>query len=369
MQARKSSRNLVVVSGYYGFDNLGDEAILEQLLSELQQLVPADHIRVLSHSPSATQKRYQVPSVSRFNLPELSQLLSQARLFISGGGGLFQDTRSLGSVLYYGGQIALSRLLGSKTLIYAQGLGPLKSSLSQHLTRLAFAQAQCISVRDRVSADLLASWGLKAHLTADPVWCLQPSALPDALCNLSSDQKQPLIGISLRQSPYFTPQHFAQLHQALRLTLPATCRLLLLPLQAQQDKLLLKQFAKEMDAYGFPCILPDTESLDKPSQWLNLIKQCDFVIGMRLHALIMALKSGIACVGIAYDPKVSQLLIDFEQPSLNLTNEQSQVQWSNTLKSAFEQRAQLSERALSKAEIAKNLACQNFNLLARILNA
>ena len=106
--ASQKPRNLVVISGYYGFGNLGDEAILEQLLNDLKRLVPADNIVVLSANPAYTTSLYQVRSINRWQISTLLPVLKQARLFISGGGGLFQDTRSIGSVLYYAGQIFLS---------------------------------------------------------------------------------------------------------------------------------------------------------------------------------------------------------------------------------------------------------------------
>jgi polysaccharide pyruvyl transferase CsaB len=361
------TRKLIVVSGYYGFDNLGDEAILEQLLSELKQLVSPADIRVLSHNPLQTSSTYQVPAVDRFSLKALCTLLPYARLFISGGGGLFQDTKSVGSVLYYAGQLALARLYGVPSLIYAQGLGPLRGHLAKAVTKWSWQTADVISVRDQDSFNWLKSWGLIAQLSADPVWRLEPSELPPELINLHRGEL--LIGLSLRQSPSFNQDHFKQLQIALRKSLPAPCTLLLLPLQAQQDQELLTAIARSLQAYGINYLLPDTAGLHKPSQWLNLIKQCDFMIGMRLHALIMALKSGIASVGIAYDPKVSRLLTDFEQPILNLTKDSSADQWAETLKSALQQRRQLSELAFSKTRIAANSACQNFHLLARILGA
>ena len=110
----EKQRNLVIVSGYYGFGNLGDEAILEQLVSELKCLVLPDHIVVLSANPAATEKAFGVKAAPRADLCRLLQLCAQAQLLISGGGGLFQDSRSVGSALFYSCHIAAARLAGAQ---------------------------------------------------------------------------------------------------------------------------------------------------------------------------------------------------------------------------------------------------------------
>ncbi|MBL8084067.1 MAG: polysaccharide pyruvyl transferase family protein, partial [Candidatus Obscuribacter sp.] len=140
-------RQLIVVSGYYGFDNLGDEAILEELVRELKSLWPAKDIVILSQNPESTAARFGVRAQNRWQLSEIAVLLRQCKLFISGGGGLFQDSESVKSVIYYGGLISLATLCGAPTLIYAQGLGPLKSALGKALTRFSLVQAKQLSVR------------------------------------------------------------------------------------------------------------------------------------------------------------------------------------------------------------------------------
>ncbi|MBP7578818.1 MAG: polysaccharide pyruvyl transferase family protein, partial [Candidatus Obscuribacter sp.] len=122
-EVSKTGRKLVVVSGYYGFNNLGDEAILEELVSELKTLVALEDIVVLSQDPNATANLYGVKAINRWQISKIAGLMGQTKLFISGGGGLFQDTGSIKSVIYYGGLINIARMAGAKVMAYAQGLG------------------------------------------------------------------------------------------------------------------------------------------------------------------------------------------------------------------------------------------------------
>lgn len=384
-----AARDLVVVSGYYGFDNLGDEAILEELTGELKRLVAPDKIVVLSANPESTAATFGVRACARMSLPALVSLASRTRMFVSGGGGLFQNRRSLGSIFYYGGLIATFKALGARVVVYAQGLGPLHGNLAAWLTRQAMSRADGISLRDDTSASLMQSWSLEAVRTADPVWCLGRSPLPQALserlANLLPKNLLPetgraqvdgpdsplLVGLSLRPDPYLTDAHLQALAQALARNLPAGSVLLPLALQPAQDTVVLSRFAEllaEPSGNGCRLTLLPTSDLQLPSQWLTLIGSCQLVVGMRLHALVMALASGRAVVGLAYDPKVTAVLTEFEQPTLNLVNENAVETWTSAIKLALEKRLELSERALRKSESAKDLACQNFSLLARILD-
>lgn len=374
MDASRNSRKLIVVSGYYGFGNLGDEAILEQLIAELLRVAPAEDICVLSANPQATTQAFKVPAADRSDYLGLVRKLTGARLLVSGGGGLFQDTRSPGSVVFYGAHIVLAKALGARAVVYAQGVGPLTSAAGRLLTKQFFKLCDAISVRDKQSQDLLKTWGLQSELTADPVWNLQPSApAPATQAAVAAllpgrDADHPLVGLSIRPSANFSEKHNNGLLQALKAGLPPGTRLLLLPLQTTQDEPVLRRFLAGWQALGRQGAVLETNELSRPSQWIAILAQLDFLVSMRLHALIMALSTGVPSVGIAYDPKVSKLLTEFEQPILNLAKDDPQEDWKDAIEQAFSKRVELSALAVGKSESAKNLACQNFNLLSRILS-
>ena len=52
----------ILIAGYYGFGNLGDEAILAALAQALLQRIPGCRITVVSGDPERTQAQH--PSVS-----------------------------------------------------------------------------------------------------------------------------------------------------------------------------------------------------------------------------------------------------------------------------------------------------------------
>lgn len=371
----RSGRNLVLVSGYYGFGNLGDEAILEEIVNELKKLVPAEDIVILSNKPEHHKQIHGVEAIDRWNFGTLASHLLKTRLFLSGGGGLFQDVNSAGSAVFYGLQIMLAKTLGARTICYAQGLGPLKTALGKLFARSALAACESVSVRDSESLALLSSWGIKAQLTADPVWALDKKAHgPEIAQQLKAARKKGIkrmIGLSLRESPHFSEKHLEMLVESLRETFDNKTLLVLLPFQNELDVKPLIEAGSSWMAHERQSHLLDTASLTLPSQWLSLMEQFDMVVAMRLHASIMALKAGVPVVGIAYDPKVERVLTEFGQPILILAkeNEGADMQsiWTRTMKTALADVEGLRALAKERSESAKKLACQNFHLVAKIL--
>ena len=89
-----------VLSGYFGFKNFGDEAILSVLVQKLKQL--DKRITVISSDPQYTTGKFKhIRSVYTFKIPDIIGAISKSDFLISGGGSLLQDTTSLKSLIYY----------------------------------------------------------------------------------------------------------------------------------------------------------------------------------------------------------------------------------------------------------------------------
>ena len=65
----------VAISGYYGFKNFGDEAILSVLTSHLKNLSDVD-VTVFSSDCEFTEKTYGVKAVKRFDLKSVVKFLT-----------------------------------------------------------------------------------------------------------------------------------------------------------------------------------------------------------------------------------------------------------------------------------------------------
>lgn len=109
----------ICISGYYGFDNFGDEIILKILVENIKD----NNITVFSSNPNKTKQELNVNSVHSFNIKEIIKSIAKCDYLISGGGSLLQDVTSKKSLIYYLCIIALAQLFRKKTIIFAQGLG------------------------------------------------------------------------------------------------------------------------------------------------------------------------------------------------------------------------------------------------------
>ncbi|CEP66303.1 Polysaccharide pyruvyl transferase, CsaB [Moorella glycerini] len=306
----------VVISGYYGFQNAGDEAVLYSMVQALRSFVPGLEITVLSHCPEQTAACLNVNAVNRWRLTEVAGAIRQADLVLSGGGSLFQDVTGPESLLYYLGVVVLARLLRKPVLVYAQGLGPLKRSWSRWLAGRVLNKVQLITLRDSESRQLLEEIGVRrppVYVTADPVLGLEPEKL-----DLRSGQEKwqelgltgQVAGIAVRSWPG-AGNCWPALARVADDLVAGGWQVLFLPFHFPADVDACRQVARLMHQPA--AVL--RENLDLATI-MGLMGQLQFLIGMRLHALILAAVMGVPFLALPYDPKVGAFARLVEQPAV-----------------------------------------------------
>ena len=163
----------VLLLGYYGFGNLGDELLCEASLRLLASCgVPKERVALLSAAPRESEERYGVRAFDRWSLREIWRACAASRSLLLGGGGLFQDSTSARSCVYYYAAVRIARLLGLRVWAEGQSVGPLRRGLSRALTRWAFGSCVHTGVRDESSREILGSMGIGAALAPDLVTSL-----------------------------------------------------------------------------------------------------------------------------------------------------------------------------------------------------
>ena len=222
-----------VLCGYYGYGNGGDEALLATLL----QFLPKDIFPVvLSGNPADTQALHGVQACDRNNLLAVFKLLRNSQAFIWGGGSLIQDSTSALSPWYYCGLMLTARLLGLKTIAWAQGIGPLGRPQTQWIAKQAFQSCTTISVRDPGSQAWVQRWRRSVTTAPDPVWALEASSIT-ALDELP----MPRIAVVLRSHPLLTPERLSKIVQALEtLNTKTQAQVVLIPFQKSPNLFIKK---------------------------------------------------------------------------------------------------------------------------------
>ncbi len=297
----------IMISGYYGFDNAGDEAILSALC-QLFEDYPVQ-ITVLTAGAHHSLPGCRFRSIQRTHLPAIIQALKQCDLFISGGGGLFQDVTGLGSVPYYGGLLKIAQTMGVPTMVFGQGIGPLRYGLNRWLLKQAFRKVKAISVRDEESYEFLEGLGLSPlHLTADPVLTLKavhPSHALELLHREGVNPTLPMIGVSIRPWPtWFEKQLKAFTAVLAQFARACQAQLVLIPFQPNHDTWMCEEVAYSVSARPHAPPLTILRGKYSPIEVQGMIGRLDMMVGMRLHALIMSAAEHVPAVGLVYDPKV-----------------------------------------------------------------
>lgn len=285
----------ILIVGNYGAGNLGDDAILGGIVTELHNLGYKGEIQVTHGGVQSSSEIYKglkkVPFIpvglrSRFKKSrrEAWAAVKRADCIILGGGGLFMDEESWKAPIIWAAQAKACWKLEKPYLCFGQSIGPLKHFWSRRLTKQVFKRAKAVHVRDEDSAKLLKGWGIEASVGTDPAfsWLLQEKRkIP----------RKPVLLVSLRSWPGFSD--FSPLVKEIQV------------------------FAKRKNLK--PILLSTDlreKKLESPWEWyqpnsalaaFEAIAKAEIAVTMRLHAGIFALASGTPLIALSYSKKVQNL--------------------------------------------------------------
>lgn len=300
----------ILISGYYGFDNAGDEAVLYAILSHLKECVPQAEVTVLSNQPEKTAAEYDVRAVDRWGKVSLLKEIKKSDLLISGGGSLLQDITSKNGILYYLGIMKFAQLFHKKVMIYAQGIGPVQDSRNRSLVKKILNKADAITVRDFNSRQELLTMGIYREIMvcADPVLGIRPEDVPmepgSAFLRqiIKTAAHAPILMVAVR--PWKNDEEpFEQLAVVCDQYMLKGWQVVFIPFHYPEDVEACSRVAAYMQQT--PVVL---EGNYTPLETLSLLKQADMVLAMRLHGLIMGAALQKPIIALSYDPKVRSFM-------------------------------------------------------------
>lgn len=352
----------IVISGYYGFRNNGDDALLMSIIKDLRAKDNNIDITVLSKEPDETSKIYKTKAVNSRNVFSVISNIAKSKMLISGGGTLIQDRTSTKSLIYYLCVILTALIFRKKVMLYANGIGPVNKSFNQKLAKWILNKVDVITLRDDESEKELTSLGVtkpKIQVTADPAFSIETDGDIDFSANLN-DKK--LLCVAVRDWDSL-PSDFCQ-------TIADVCDYasgkyglftVFLPMQKRYDVKICQKIQYMMKSES-SFVFADYD-IEKT---IKMFKRMTVSIGMRLHSLIY---SSIACVpfvGLVYDPKVSGFLdyigvdnyLDVEKITFqNLKNaiEECMENYDDNASKLTNKSLELAEKARKNSEIAIEL--------------
>jgi polysaccharide pyruvyl transferase CsaB len=354
-----------LISGYYGFDNVGDEALLAIIVAQLKTRYPFATIDALSAKPDITAHELGIVATPRWDTSAVRDAISEADIVLSGGGGLFQNATSLKSLLYYAGIVRTALRAGKRTMVFAQSIGPLdffgKQALREYCKGL-----QVATVRDERSRELFAPLVPTANVlrTADPVFLYEP---PEAPVDLEpaglGPQSDPLVVVCVRKTTHWGDGVAVLASVVDRLTEHHGARVAFVPFGGTPD-------AEASTAIIRKCrtkpVLVALEGLDAVAA---AIASAKLVVGVRLHALIVAVRFGVPFLYVPYDPKVTGLIEDIRYPLGPLWTPGSRAAAGRPealVDDAWSRRDELAAHLVRARDEQRALAERNFTVLAEL---
>ena len=349
----------VLISGYYGFNNIGDESILRTVLLNLRENFDDLDITILSHNPQDTSEKYGVHAVERMSLPKVLKAIKNCDLLIFGGGSLLQDVTSNGSIFYYLFVIRMALMFKKKVLLYSQGVGPIRGAFNRRLTARYLKKVDEIAVRDEASAKLLTDIGVpgeKIAVTADPVMRIRRADPEEGKeifrsIGLEKQEGRPIVGWAIKSSDLSSP-FLEEIARSIR-WLDDTYHVdsVLIPFHYEQDAAVVNQIADRLDGKVY-CIREKYLS----DEILSIIGNLDCLVGVRLHSLIFAAIMDVPSIGISYDPKVDAFMDSIGRRCISGTDDFSLEKFREAYGETMERREEILQTTAEKtAELKARL--------------
>jgi polysaccharide pyruvyl transferase CsaB len=318
----------VGITGSYGGLNLGDEAILQSIISQLRRDVPQAEITVFSRDAEDTKRRHGVERavpVRKLSRAEVVPEIERLDLLILGGGGILYDA----DARTYLREVALAKEKHVPVMVYAIGAGPLENIDVQKAVADSLEGVELITVRERSAQQVLEHAGVHREIvvTADPALLLKPEPLPRGVLRTEGlEGRRRLIGMSVREPGVAAPDlDVDQYHNLLAnaadfMVDRFDAEVVFVPMErsvldSQHSHAVISKMLRAQRA----TVLKGEYS---SGQLLSMMGKFDFALGMRLHFLIFAAIQGTPFVALPYAGKVSGFLeaLGLPSPPLNLVN-------------------------------------------------
>jgi L-malate glycosyltransferase len=306
----------VMISGYYGFHNSGDDAILKAIIDNLRIRKEDIRVMVLSKTPMETKLNHFVDSINRINLLKIFFTMKKTKLFINGGGNLMQDSTSTRSIMYYLATTWVATLMHCKVMVYANGIGPINKNFNRKLTQLVLNKVDIITLRENLSKkDLLKLKITKPSIivTADPaltVASIDSNEIDSIFKEEGINLEGKFVGFSARICESNITYNESIIAQIADYMIEKYGIIpVFIPMQPK-DLIIIDCIISKMKGVGY-AIRGNYDA----SSIIGIISRMELLIGMRLHSLIYAASLGIPVIGLVYDSKVEAFIQYFQQTS------------------------------------------------------
>lgn len=382
VNADRSGIKSILIAGYYGFNNTGDEFCLSAMIAEFRTARPDMEITVISGNPEQSSDFHEVEAVSWTDIDQIAQAVSNCDLVLLGGGSIFHDywgvdtsailSSSHLGIGFYSSVTLLSLLYQKPLVLFAIGVGPIFTEAGREYVKAIASQAVAITVRDAESREELIGLGIdreRIRVTADPVFSDRFQLRVDHLSS-QDHSPQPILAVCLRNWDYDVERYAWEgeaakgLDQFLDEFPDGSVRFI--PFQDVKETLLddvgvARRVQQKMRHHSRTEIVGTVATFRERGE---ILATSDCVLGMRLHAMILGIKNHLPVVGLNYDPKNRSMMkaASLEGYSIDLSAVQGAV-LAAALIDAYQNRFEISRRLQEVASGLSAAASENTRVI------
>ena len=311
----------IFIYGHYGWKNTGDDAMVYVLLRELHILYPTATFAILSQAaiivPPETKN---LVKFVRLTPRTVFQEIVHSSIFILGGGTHFHDhgikIKQLKMLSKNFIVFILAKLFCKRTYFLGIGVEPLSTIWGRFLSKQIFRLADFISVRDRLSYEILEGMGLKNNgaLSFDLAALLQPLSTSDKFLVKKTNMK--ILGISIL--PFFEIYHsdkekdilfVHEIAKGLNQWLERDCQSLIYLFvfkgkSIADDVIITEMLQKQLHPVERVKLIPYNPN---PMETMSRVAQCHAFVGMRYHSCLFAYLTNTPLLAINYFRKCQAL--------------------------------------------------------------
>ncbi len=296
----------ILLCGYFGARNAGDDATLAAAAEHLRESFPAAEIFAVARGGKKTAGiPCGVVPVRRLSPFAVRDAMKKSRLFVLCGGSLLQNRTSTRSLVYYSWLFGAAGRYGCRRMIRGGGLGPLDGERAKKTAAKIVASADAAGFRDRESLALAEELSGTAggekdrfYLSADAALLTRPEPLPEGALPAGEAyiavSARELTGAGRRGNLEFAEEIAAAVSETARGRPGCTTVWFTM---SPEDRGVCAAGAA---ASGGVLL----EGLT-PGQIMTLAAGAEAVAAVRLHAALLAAAAGTPAVCVSYDPKVS----------------------------------------------------------------
>lgn len=303
----------ILIIGYYGAKNIGDELLLKATAQILEENINNIEISAITYDKNYTERNTNINGISRNKFSNILREINNNDFIIVGGGSLLQNKTSNRSLIYYLMILWYALKTGKKVYLLGNGIGPISEGVFKNITLNILKKMERITVRDIESYKYLKNNEVKnVFLGSDLVYNIED------IFEIENKYNNRKIGINLREWNNIK-DIIKEIIPLIKFFSEKNIEVKLISFQKNNDNLVLQEIVNKI---GYELEIVELET---PEDIKKAYSDLDLLIGMRLHSLIVSSLFEIPFMGIVYDPKVKSFCISNDQEYIENFDEENSI--------------------------------------------